>query len=309
MINNRSFAILSRITKHAILPPLFRTYTSDSSFHTKGFSRDANLYETSRPRYVTKSIDFLLKQSQIHPIHASSKIDITEVGAGTGIFTECLTNFYTQNIHLLKQNTQLNIYAVEPISEMRKKLEEKKLSQTVHSDSVELKINVIPLNGTALNLPTQSPLMDVIFCAQSFHCFATKNTLKSFYDVIKQGGALGLVWNMKNAAVDWVKQLVELEEEYNTENTPRYHKYEWVQVFENQNLFKYVANADFKNSQIGDLDMIINRVLTTSFISKLDNKEEVRNRVKKLLIGHPDLKGKTEYELPYITNVFVYQKL
>ena len=57
----------------------------------------------------------------------------------------------------------------------------------------------------AIPLPDAS--VDAVVCAQSFHWFATREALAEIHRVLKPSGKLGLVWNTRDAGVDWVAQL------------------------------------------------------------------------------------------------------
>ena len=58
-------------------------------------------------------------------------------------------------------------------------------------------------SGTAENIPVNNGAVDSVVCAQSFHWFATKAALKEIHRVLRPGGALGLVWNVRDESVDW----------------------------------------------------------------------------------------------------------
>ncbi len=63
---------------------------------------------------------------------------------------------------------------------------------------------VTPLSGNAQNVALPDASLDAVLCAQAFHGFDTRETLDEFHRVLKPGGRLGLVWNVRDESVDWV---------------------------------------------------------------------------------------------------------
>ncbi|VVQ29829.1 putative methyltransferase [Pseudomonas fluorescens] len=47
--------------------------------------------------------------------------------------------------------------------------------------------------------------MDVEICAQAFHWFASTEALTEIARVLKPGGKLGLVWNLRDSRASWVR--------------------------------------------------------------------------------------------------------
>ena len=63
--------------------------------------------------------------------------------------------------------------------------------------------------------------MDAVVCAQAFHWFSNTQSLAEIRRVLKPGGSLGLVWNVRDEQVEWVKALNEIINSY-TGSTPRF---------------------------------------------------------------------------------------
>ena len=72
-----------------------------------------------------------------------------------------------------------------------------------------------------------------------------------------------------------------------------------------RNLFTALSNEYFTQKVVGDINMVINRVLSTSVISNKSKETHtaVSNEVKLLLAEHPETRGRREYELVYRTHM------
>lgn len=285
----------------------------DSSLHcsTIGFSKSANLYEASRPHYLPQAIDFLLDHCNLHPLKSNvSKIHIVEVGAGTGIFTQCLSDFFVQHAKRMDGPLNVRITAIEPIKEMYEKIIHKELSKKwITKNGSLMEINVIPQQGTALKLPKiEDESVDAIFCAQSFHWFATREVLQQFNQVLKRDGHLGLIWNQTDISIDFVNQIETLCEKYNTEGVVRsVMSDKWKDAFIGQEWFHLKASNEYKFEQTGELSKLVDRFMSISFIAKLEEsmKKQVRNQIENILNN----KWKNgNCKLPYNEQVFVYKK-
>jgi ubiquinone/menaquinone biosynthesis C-methylase UbiE len=83
--------------------------------------------------------------------------------------------------------------------------------------------------GSAEKIPLADASVDAIVCAQAFHWFATPEALAEIYRVLKSGGALGLIWNVRDERVAWVAALTEIMKPFG--DTPRYHTQIWRRLF------------------------------------------------------------------------------
>jgi ubiquinone/menaquinone biosynthesis C-methylase UbiE len=107
---------------------------------------------------------------------------VLDLGAGTGKFTRMLLA------------TGASVIAVEPVPQM--------LEQLAHT-APDSKAIV----GAAERIPLADSAVDAVVCAQAFHWFATSAALAEIRRVLKPGGVLGLIWNVRNESVEWVARL------------------------------------------------------------------------------------------------------
>ncbi len=67
-------------------------------------------------------------------------------------------------------------------------------------------------------------------CAQAFHWFASTEALDEIARVLKPGGKLGLIWNLRDTRVGWVPKLDAIVNAQEGD-TPRYYTGAWRKVF------------------------------------------------------------------------------
>lgn len=103
---------------------------------------------------------------------------------------------------------QARVIAVEPGEGMRQRF-------------TEILPNVEVLAGTAEAIPTTDASADAVIAAQAFHWFEGYTTLREIHRVLKPWGRLGLIWNVRDESVDWVRKLTDIIEVH-SKGTPRH---------------------------------------------------------------------------------------
>jgi SAM-dependent methyltransferase len=235
----------------------------------------ADTYARGRPDYP-QALDAWLRDT----LGLHNDATVLDLGAGTGKFTPRLLA------------TGARVVAVEPVQAMREKL------HATYS-------HVQTLDGRADAIPLPDASLDAVVCAQSFHWFATPQALAEIHRVLKPGGRLGLVWNMRDNSVPWVARLDALVNHYESD-TPRYYTGAWRQVFPSPG-FGPLQEAHFGNGHTGSPDAVIaDRVRSTSFIASLPiaDRDTVDGLVRALIDNEPLLAGKAEVTVPYTTAAY-----
>lgn len=241
----------------------------------KGYQSAADKYQRGRPDYAVQTLDWLLEDLAIAP-----QSTVVDLGAGTGKFTKRLCELSDQ------------VIAVEPVNAMRETLA-KNLPQ------------VRALRGTATSIPLENDSVDVLVCAQSFHWFASDESVAEIHRVLKPGGLFGLIWNVRKARGDWVDQLTRIVSQYEGD-APRYSTGAWRTPFPAHG-FGPLQEKSFTHAHMGDPeDVIINRFMSVSFIAAQDEatRTDIEGQIRKLITTHPELKGKAEVSFPYATECF-----
>ena len=187
--------------------------------------------------------------------------------------------------------------AVEPVPQMLEKL------------SAALP-QVKTLAGTADAIPLPDESVDAVVCAQSFHWFATPQALAEIQRILKPGGKLGPVWNMRDARVGWVRKLNQIVDSHEGD-APRFYTGEWRKFFPFKG-FEPLQEQVFMLGHRGAVeDVIYNRVRSTSFIAALPQpqQEQVIDRLRQLVAEEEELRGRDTVTVPYQTKAYFTTKV
>ena len=241
----------------------------------EAYTTAADNYVVGRPDYPPEVIGWLRDDLDLGPGRT-----VLDLGAGTGKFTPRLLD------------TGAAVIAVEPVTEMLAKL------------SAALP-RVDALTGTATAIPLADASVDAVVCAQAFHWFATAEALREIHRVLKPGGRLGLIWNMRDARVPWVAKLDAIVNRYEGD-TPRYYTGAWRQAFPYTGFGPFVERHYAQGHTGSPDDVIVKRVRSTSFIAGLPApvREKVESELQALIAGEPLLAGKARVTVPYETAAF-----
>ncbi len=260
-----------------------RDLPDDPQLHptaVSGFSSQAEAYAKARPEYPSEAAAWLRDSLGIRPTSR-----VLEVGAGTGKFTKLLVA------------TGAEVIAVEPVTAMRDRLQ-------------ELFPNLRSVEGMAERLPFPDGAFDAVVCAQSFHWFATAQVLDEFARVLRAGGQLGLIWNVRDESEGWVARLGDLWREKEGE-LPRYSPELLATVFPHPE-FGPLARQDARHSQSGPVEtVVLERMRSISFVAAMPPQEQEAflARAQEIIDQEPSLAGATSVTFPYITNMFCAQRL
>ena len=247
----------------------------------QGFSSAAELYQQARPDYPAAITPWL----QQH-LNLSEHARLLDLGAGTGKFLNYI------------QPLSQHITAVEPVAERLAELQKKH----PHIETLAARSDNIPLNNQSIH---------AVFCAQSFHWFANRETLHEIARVLKPEGYLVLIWNQRDISVDWVNALANIVNALEGD-TPRYHSGEWRKAFEQQTTFQLSAETTFKQPHQGTVEQVVsNRLLSTSFIAALPSAEQQRlkQQFEQIVEQYTEKSAHDDIVFPYITHVYVFKKI
>jgi SAM-dependent methyltransferase len=241
----------------------------------RGFGRAAESYERSRPDYPKEALDRLIQELEI-----SRACSVMDLGAGTGKLTRMLVP------------TGAHLTAIEPIESMRAAL-----ARAVPGVEV--------VAGTAEAIPAEDGSFDAVVCAQAFHWFDGERALAEIHRVLRPHGRLALVWNLRDESVGWVRRMTEIIDRH-LGDTPSGRSGAWRLAFSATDLFGTLHQLRFPHRQELDLDGLVERVSSISYIAVLPEEQRglVLDDIRDLARSDPDLAGRERFELPYVTDLF-----
>ncbi|KAL5532751.1 hypothetical protein ACEPAF_4525 [Sanghuangporus sanghuang] len=215
-----------------------------------GFGKGTNeLYDRARPSYQPEALSLIRKA-----VESKLKVNVVELGAGTGIFTRALL------AHPEWSDSIAELKAVEPSDGMR----------GVFSKSVSDPRTSIS-EGTFDNTGVESGWADIIIIAQAFHwCPDFDAALTEFARVLKPDGVAVLIWNLEDRErAQWVAQLRDSYERYEL-GSPQFRLGLWRKVFTVPSYAKFFRPAEETTlSRVipATEESVKNRVLSKSYIA------------------------------------------
>lgn len=137
----------------------------------------AETYEAGRPSYPTDAVRWMLQ-----PAGESTGVRVVDVGAGTGKLTRALIDLGAE------------VTAVDPDRGML--------------ENLRANLPSIPaLLGRAESLPLPDAGADAVVFGQAWHWVDVAAASVEAGRVLRRGGVLGLIWNIRDESVDWVRRL------------------------------------------------------------------------------------------------------
>jgi len=242
----------------------------------RGFDRVAEAYERGRPGYPVRAVRHLGRVLRIGPDRT-----VVELGSGTGKFTRALRPLGAAHV------------AIEPLPGMR-----------VVSARVVPDVAVLP--GTAESIPLPNGFADAVVAAQSFHWFRPRPALREIARVLRPGGGLGLVWNIRDESVDWSRRLSDIFDRYH-HRIPTDRRERWGPVFDRADSpFGPLHVRRFRYVQELTRAEAVGRVLSVSVIAILPATERrrVADEVRALVARNLGARGRRRLALPYWTEVY-----
>ena len=233
------------------------------------FGEEAASYDTYRPEYAPRSIDWVLDGAS-RPVH-----DVADIGAGTGKLTRALAA------------RGLSITAVEPDPEM--------LASLLASAP-----GVRGERAPAEHLPLDDASVDALFAAQAWHWFDAEPTAREFRRVLRPGGVVGILWNDRDdTATPWLGELRTLLEDH---FVARYTSDESARSLEA--VFPGVEADIFTNTLILESEAVIGLVSTYSYVRLRDDADEVIDAARALLPDPVEVDGRPVIEIPHRTAAY-----
>jgi SAM-dependent methyltransferase len=226
------------------------------------FGAAADAYERARPSYPGAAIDWLL------PPDARRVLDL---GAGTGKLTRQL------------RTRGLDVVAVEPSEGMRAQLSRGLPGVPVFA-------------GSAEQIPLDDASVDVVVAGQAWHWFDPARAVPEVARVLKPGGWLSLIWNIRDRRDPWMDTFSGLEPEHDNSEADS----------ENPRIgppFGPVERFDLPWRQATTTGALIDLLASRSYVIVLPEAERATllADVRRFLATDPSTAGKAEISVPYVT--------
>ncbi|GAA4402531.1 class I SAM-dependent methyltransferase [Tsukamurella soli] len=137
------------------------------------------MYEAGRPEYPAEAVQWMLE-----PVSggAGRRVRVADVGAGTGKLTRVVSAVGG------------DVVAVDPDAYMLAALR----------DAVR---DVPTFIGTAESLPFQDAEFDAVVLGQAWHWVDPVTGSREIGRVLRDGGVLGLIWNLRDDSDAWARRL------------------------------------------------------------------------------------------------------
>ncbi|MGZ8603334.1 MAG: class I SAM-dependent methyltransferase [Actinomycetota bacterium] len=245
----------------------------------RGFEAAVERYRRGRPGYPDDAVAYVVGELRI-----ADGRDVVEIGAGPGKLTERLVR------------TGARITAVEPVPAMREALG--RVCPTVDV-----------LDGTAEAIPCGDASADAVVAAQAFHWFDGDRALAEVHRVLRPGGRLGLLWNVRDEGSDWAERITAIFDRLAGDG-PRYRTMAWREPFERTDLFGPLHHQVAYHLHELTRAAFLDRILSVSYVASAPEAERDRVvvEVTDILASDPELAKRDTVVVPYRTDVFWTQR-
>lgn len=237
--------------------------------HARSFGNAAAAYARARPGYPDDAVDFLVGDAR----------RVLDLGAGTGKFTAALIA------------RDLDVVAVEPSRRMLDELRSALPGVTAREGTAE-----------ATGLP--DACVDAVVVAQAWHWVDPVRAVPEVERVLAPGGTLGLVWNVRDDSVGWVRDV------WSTAQLGQEREQSWDGAHPGAGfgpVQEFTTGFVHVTDRTGILDLIASRIYV--IVLPEDERTALLAEVAAVLDGHPGLRGQDEVRLPYLTQAHRFTRV
>jgi ubiquinone/menaquinone biosynthesis C-methylase UbiE len=206
------------------------------------FTGLAEVYTRYRPSYPSIAIDAVLAGLP-EPVEAVS------VGCGTGICCRLLAE------------RGARVIGIDPNEDMLKEAH-----RQTEAAAFEVTYQCADAEDTAL--PSAS--YDLVLCAQSFHWFSPHAALEEFHRILRPGGRVALMWNIRNDTDGFTRRynkVAHAAQDYSQSHGRIVRRNRTADPTISGH-FTGIERLTFRNPQILDEEALIGRVRSASYFPK-----------------------------------------
>ncbi|WP_282848121.1 class I SAM-dependent methyltransferase [Microbacterium oxydans] len=233
------------------------------------FGEQAGNYEVGRPDYPFEAVAWMLERMP----HGSRRI--ADVGAGTGKLTR-----------VLAEAPDAEVVAVDP--------------DPVMLATLRGAVPGVPtFQGSAEKLPLPDASVDAVVLGQAWHWVDPVAGSAEIGRAVRGGGVLGLIWNIRDDRVDWVRRLTEIMHGSHAENMLA----EGDPVVSAP--FSGLEQERWEWTRTVTRDVLHRMAASRSYIITASDEEKARiTRELDALFDELDLHGDATIDLPYVTRAY-----
>jgi SAM-dependent methyltransferase len=222
----------------------------------RSFEDVAELYERARPEYPHSAIEWLVDGLSIGP-----ESTVLDLGAGTGKLTRALIP-YARRVIAVDAGPKM-------LAELQRAVPEAEA-----------------IVGSAEAIPLPDASVDGVLSGQAFHWFRQDEALPEIHRVLRPGGGLGLIWNLRDPDDELQQVVTELIEPFVPPGRPPMPTS--VAGFVNESGFTDLTSGVFGFEQELDADTVAARIGSISFIAAADEKRraELERELRALVSAH-----------------------
>ncbi|QEW03626.1 class I SAM-dependent methyltransferase [Microbacterium lushaniae] len=142
------------------------------------FGAAADTYEAGRPSYPAEAVEWMLQ-----PVRGAGRsLRVADVGAGTGKLTRAIVEHGAE------------VVAIDPDAGML--------------ENLRANVAGVPtFVGRAESLPLPDAAVDAVLLGQAWHWVDVPAASAEAARVLRAGGVLGLVWNVRDERTPWVRRM------------------------------------------------------------------------------------------------------
>lgn len=243
-----------------------------SADRATSFGAEAENYEAGRPEYPFEAVAWMLERM---PQGARR---IADVGAGTGKLTR-----------VIRQAPDAEVVAVDPDPEMLAALRRS--------------VPGIPtFQGSAEHMPVPDASLDAVTLGQAWHWVDPLAASVELGRVVRTGGVLGLIWNIRDERVEWVRRLTDIMHSSPAENMVNGPESEGPRIAEP---FGEVETQRWEWNRAMTRTQLHRMALSRSYLitAPVEERTEIIRHMD-ALFDELGLEGEGTIDLPYVTHVF-----
>jgi SAM-dependent methyltransferase len=158
---------------------------------------------------------------------------------------------------------------------------------------------VAVLAGTAEEIPLPDASVDVVLVGQAFHWFDPARAPKEIVRVLRPGGGLVAIWNVRNESEGWTDQVRDLLDRHKGD-TPRHSDDRWRQGIDASGLFAPIELRLFDHAQQLPREEAVETYGSRSYVAAMPEGERAAllREVAAILPDEPMV------TIPYTTQVY-----